>query len=193
MARLSLWLDRALQAFTLALIVALACVVLAGVAFRYSGRSLIWYDEVASVLLAWITFAGAALAVLRNAHLGFNGLLFGLPPRGRAVLFWTSEAIFLATFAVTAWAGWAILAIFGSETMTTLRFVPRSAVQSIVPVSAAIIVVARLLTLPERLADVRSGRDPEAAEIEHEIARAEAELARGRAGGQAGSRGERAR
>ena len=193
LARLSLWLDRALQAFTLALIVALACVVLAGVAFRYSGRSLIWYDEVASVLLAWITFAGAALAVLRNAHLGFNGLLFGLPPRGRAALFWTGEAIFLATFAVTAWAGWAILGIFGTETMTTLRFVPRSVVQSIVPAAAALIVLGRLLTLPGRLADVRSGRDPEAAEIEHEIARAEAELARGRAGGQAGGRGERAR
>ena len=185
MARLALWLDRALQAFTLGLIVALACVVLLGVAFRYSGNSLIWYDEVAAVLLAWITFAGAALAVLRNAHLGFNGLLFGLPPAGRMILFWTGEAIFLATFAITAWAGWAILEIFGTETMTTLRFVPRSLVQSIIPASAALIVLGRLMTLPQRLADVRAGRDPEAAEIEHEIARAEAELARGR--------GERAR
>ena len=189
MARTALWLDRALQAFTLVLIVTLAVVVLMGVAFRYSGNSLIWYDEVAAVLLAWITFAGAALAVLRNAHLGFNGLLFGLPPLGRMILFWLGEAIFLATFAIVAWAGWAILEIFGTETMTTLRFVPRSLVQGIVPVAAGLIVLGRLLTLPRRLADVRSGRDPEAQEIEHEIARAEAELARGRARG----RGEGAR
>ena len=178
---LALWLDRLLQAVTLALLVSLACVVLLGVGFRYTGSSLIWYDEVAAVLLAWITFAGAALAVLRNAHLGFNGLLFGAPPAARLALFWTVEAIVLATFAVTAWAGWTILGIFGSETMTTLRFVPRWLVQGIVPASAVLILAGRLLTLPSRLADVRSGRDPEAQEIEHEIARAEAEIARGRA------------
>ncbi|WP_233416956.1 TRAP transporter small permease [Halovulum marinum] len=182
MARLSRLLDAALQAATILMIVALACIVLLGVAFRYSGNSLIWYDEVAAVLLAWITFTGAALAGLRNAHLGFNGLLFGLPMTGRMVCFWLGEAIFLTTFAVTAWAGWAILDIFGNETMTTLRFVPRSFVQGILPVSAALLILGRLLTLPERRVEVRAGHDPEAAEIEYEIARAESELARANAG-----------
>ena len=177
-ARLTRLLDVALQVATILMIVTLACVVLLGVAFRYSGNSLIWYDEVAVLLLAWITFTGAALAGLRNAHLGFSGLLFGLPLAGRLTLFWICEAIFLATFAITAWAGWAILEIFGNETMTTLRFVPRSVVQSILPVSAALMIVGRLLTMAERLSDVRAGRDPESVEIEHEIARAETELSR---------------
>lgn len=180
---LARWLDVALQVFTVALIVVLACVVVTGVAFRYTGNSLIWYDEVSSVLLAWITFSGAALAVLRNAHLGFMGLQLGLPPAGRLALFWLCEALFLATFAITAWAGWAILAIFGSETMTTLEFVPRSLVQGILPVSAALMILGRALTIPDRLAAVRAGRDPEADEIEHEIARAEAEIARAGRGG----------
>ncbi len=177
-SKVSRALDVVLQVVTLSLIVALTCVILAGVAFRYSGRSLIWYDEVAVVMLAWITFLGAALATLRNAHLGFNGLLFGLPPVGRAVLFWLGEAIFVAVFAIAAWSGWAILEIFGNETMTTLRFVPRWFIQGILPVSAALMVLGRLLTLPARLGDVRAGLDPEAQEIAHEIARAEAELAR---------------
>jgi TRAP-type C4-dicarboxylate transport system permease small subunit len=176
------WLDLALQVATLAMIVTLACVVLLGVGFRYSGASLIWYDEVSSVLLAWITFVGAALATLRNAHLGFGGLLFGLPPAGRLSLFWVTEALFLAICAIILWAGWAILDIFGRETMTTLRFVPRSVVQGVLPVAAGLMLAGRLLTLPQRLADVRAGRDPEMAEIEHEIARAEAETRRG--GGQ---------
>ena len=171
-------LDLVLQVVTISLIVILACVVVLGVAFRYSGNSLIWYDEVASVLLAWITFTGAVLAVLRNAHLGFNGLLYALPAAARTALFWLVEIVFVAAFAVVAWAGWTILDIFGRETMTTLRFVPRSVVQGIVPVSAAFCILARLLTLPPRLADLRAGRDPEAAEIDHEIARAEAELER---------------
>ena len=175
-ARLTRLLDLGLQVFTIALIVVLACVVLLGVAFRYSGNSLIWYDEVAAVLLAWITFSGAAFAVLRNAHLGFSGLLHGMPPKVRSVVFWIGEAIFFVSLAAIGWAGWAILDIFGSETMTTLRFVPRSVVQSIIPVSAGFMILGRLLTLPERLADVRAGLDPETREIQHEITRAEAEL-----------------
>ena len=170
-------LDILLQVATIGLIVVLACIVLVAVAFRYTGNSLIWYDEVAVVLLAWITFTGAALAVLRNAHLGFNGLLYGAPPTARLVLFTINEVVFLATFAVTAWGGWAILQIFDGETMTTLRFVPRAAVQSIIPVSAVLMILGRLLTLPERLASIRAGRDPDAEEIAHEIARAEADRA----------------
>lgn len=174
--RLVRWLDLVLQTATIGMIVVLACIVLAGVAFRYTGNSLIWYDELAIVLLAWITFTGASLAVLRNAHLGFSGLLYGLPPKGRLTLFWLNEAIFLTVFAVVAWGGWAILAIFGNETMTTLRFVPRTLVQSIVPVSAALMILGRLVTMPERLANVVAGRDPDTEEIEHEISRARAEL-----------------
>lgn len=178
MARLAHWLDVVLQTLTLALLLVLSCVVVLGVAFRYSGNSLIWYDEVAAVLLAWITFSGAALATLRNAHLGFNGLLLGSPPAVRMPLFWLGEAIFIAVFAAMVWAGWAILEIFGNETMTTLRFVPRSFVQSILPIGAGLMIVGRLLTLPQRYGSTRVGIDPEAMEIEQEIARAQDELSR---------------
>jgi len=182
MSRLARWLDVSLQAVTIFLLVALALVVLLGVGYRYSGNSLIWYDEVASVLLAWITFTGAALATMRNAHLSFSGLLYSLPPKGRLLLFSGVELIFLATFAVIGWAGWAILDIFGNETLISVRFVSRSFVQSILPVSAGLVILARLLTLPERYEDAKIGLDPEEREIAAEIARAQAELEASRAG-----------
>lgn len=180
LSRPTRWLDLFLQIATIAMIVTLACVVLLGVAYRYSGQSLIWYDEVAAALLAWITFTGAALAVVRNSHMGFNGLMFGLPGAGRFVLFGLVELLFLTICAITAWAGWAILEIFGDEVMTTVRFVPRAVLQGILPVSFGLMILGRLLTLPERLQAVRDGVDPDTAEIEHEIARAEAELAEAR-------------
>ncbi len=182
MSRLARWLDIALQAATLFLLIALTGVVLLGVGFRYSGHSLIWYDEIASVMLAWITFTGAALATMRNAHLGFSGLLFALPENSRTILFIVVEVIFIAVFVVIGWAGWAILDIFGNETLISVRFVSRSFVQAILPVSAALIVLARLLTLSERYRDVREGYDPERREIEAEIARAETEMGVARAG-----------
>ncbi|WP_027133652.1 TRAP transporter small permease [Geminicoccus roseus] len=176
MARLARWLDIFFQVVTLALLVSLTVVVLLGVGFRYSGRSLIWYDEVASMLLAWITFAGAGLATLRNAHLGFSGLLFGLPRPARTALFVLVELLFVLTFLVIGWAGWAILEIFAGETLISVRFVTRSFVQSILPIGAGLIVLSRLLTLPQRWRDVQEGQDPETQEIREEIARAEQEL-----------------
>ena len=177
MHRLTFGFDRLLQGVTLALLLALTLVVLLGIAFRYSGNSLIWYDELAAVLLAWITFSGAALAMLRNAHMGFSGLLYALPEPWRGALFWTVEALVLAILGVTVWAGWAILEIFGNEALTSLPFLERRLVQSVLPAGAALMVAARLLTLGPRLADVRAGLDPERHEIRTEIERADAEHA----------------
>jgi TRAP-type C4-dicarboxylate transport system permease small subunit len=178
MQRLSRAFDLGLQVVTLTLLIVLTVVVLMGVAFRYSGNSLIWYDEAASMLLAWITFLGAALAMNRNAHLGFNGLMFGLPLTGRLALFWVVEAIVIATFLIIGWAGWALLDVFGNARLTSLPFLERSVVQSVLPISAVLVIIARLLNLPRRLRDVRSGIDPDMVEINEEIARAEAELRR---------------
>lgn len=181
MRRLALvGLDRLLQGVTLLLLLALTGTVLLGIAFRYSGNSLIWYDELAAMLLAWITFSGAALAMLRNAHMDFSGLLHALPQPSRDALFWLLEVLVLAILGVTVWAGWAILAIFGSESLTSLPFLERRVVQSVLPLGAALMVLARLLTLPERLADARAGRDAESREIETEVARAGKEHAAAR-------------
>ena len=38
------------------MMVALAVTVLLGVTFRFAGSALVWYDEVAAVQLAWITY-----------------------------------------------------------------------------------------------------------------------------------------
>jgi len=61
---------RLLEWVVIVLMVVLAVEVTLGVVFRFAGRSLIWYDEVASVLLAWVTFYGSALASVRRAHIG---------------------------------------------------------------------------------------------------------------------------
>ena len=52
----------ALEWVVMILMIALAFEVTLGIVFRFIGSSLVWYDEVASVLLAWLTFYGSALA-----------------------------------------------------------------------------------------------------------------------------------
>lgn len=66
--------ERVLETVVLMLMVLLAAVVVSGVLFRKFGAPLVWYDEVASVLLAWLTYYGAGLAALRGAHISFPSL-----------------------------------------------------------------------------------------------------------------------
>lgn len=70
--------ERTLELISVLLIASMAFVIVYGVVMRKLGASLIWYDEVASVLLVWITYYGAATATIKRAQLGFSGLLYSL-------------------------------------------------------------------------------------------------------------------
>ena len=170
--RLARILRAILEFVTIGLVVALALVVVAAVVARYVfNSSFIWYDEVASVMLAWITFYGAALAMLRRRHLGFAGLIVSLPAPARATAFLVAEAVTLAVFVVFAYGGWLVLDILGRETLVSLD-VPLRVTQSAVPVGCALVILAQLLSAPRAWRETMSGRTAEDDEIEEELARA---------------------
>jgi TRAP-type C4-dicarboxylate transport system permease small subunit len=149
--------ERVLEVITGALLVILAVEVIAGVAFRAAGRPLSWYDEVASVLLAWITYYGSALAALKKSHIAFPGLVNALPRGGRYVALLIREVVVLSLFLVLAYEGTRILGVLAGETLVTIE-IPVMVTQSVIPVGAVLFVVAELLNLPDRLAWA-SGRD----------------------------------
>ena len=62
-------LDVTLQWVVIGQMITLTVMVLVAVFYRKFGASLSWYDEVASIMLAWITYYGAALAALRRQQL----------------------------------------------------------------------------------------------------------------------------
>ena len=167
--------EAVLVVVTLSLLVLLAVVVLYAVAARTAGSSPVWYDEVASVMLAWLTFLGAPLAVLKSAHLNFETLLMSRALATRKIMYVAGELVYYVVFALVAWAGWTIQEIFSGETLTSLRFVPLALVQSIVPVSAVLMIVSRLMLAPASWTRMIEAREAEADEIAAEIARAEQE------------------
>jgi len=138
-----------LEFAVLGLMVALALVVVLGVVFRRLGAALVWYDEVASILLAWLTFYGAALAALHRAHIGFPKLVDGLGPALRRPLILLGEAFVLSFFMVTAWAGWRVFGILGGETLVSLPWVPQRLAKSVIPIGAVLFIIAELVTLPD--------------------------------------------
>jgi TRAP-type C4-dicarboxylate transport system permease small subunit len=145
-------LGRLLEWIVLGLMLGLALVVVVGVGFRKAGASLVWYDEVASILLAWLTYYGAALAALHRAHIGMPTLVDRLEGGARTVLVLVGEACTLAFFGVLAFAGLRVLSVLGGTTLVSLPSVPLSLAQSVIPIGAVLFIVAQLLSLPEALA-----------------------------------------
>lgn len=152
-------LGKLLEAVVLGLMAALAVVVVVGVVFRKGGASLVWYDEVAAVLLAWLTYYGAALAALHRAHIGMPTLVERLHGRMRVAVILLGEACVLSFFGVLAWAGVRVLTVLGGTTMVSLPSVPMSVVQSALPVGAVLFIVAQLLSLPDALARPKDEED----------------------------------
>ncbi|HZX94449.1 MAG TPA: TRAP transporter small permease subunit [Myxococcales bacterium] len=149
----ALWrrrLERTLEWFTGGLLVLLAVEVLAGICFRAARRPLSWYDEVASVLLAWITYYGSALAALRRSHIAFPGLVKALGRRWRYAALALREIAVIGFFLVLAWQGVSILHTLAGETLVTVD-IPVMVTQSVIPIGAALFLVAELLDLPERI------------------------------------------
>ena len=134
-----------------ALMVVLFVEVTLGVAFRSIGRALPWYDELASALLAWLTFYGAALASVRRAHIGCPELVDALSWQARRALSIIAQLVVIAFFVLLGGVGASILPIVATDSMVSLPWVPMSVLQSVIPISAALIVVAELTHLMDLL------------------------------------------
>ena len=157
--------ERLLEWIVIVLMAALAVEVTVGVAFRYSGASLAWYDEVATILLAWVTFYGSALAVMKHAHMGVPEIVRMLPPGMRVAATLLAQACTLAFFALLAWIGYVVLEVLASDTLVSLPEVSVAWAQSVIPVSAVLIIVAQLLVFPEVLREARRGDIGKAEEL----------------------------
>jgi TRAP-type C4-dicarboxylate transport system permease small subunit len=65
------------------------------------------------------------------------------------------ELMVIAFFLLLGWSGYAVLDVLATDHLVSLPSIPVSWAQSVIPVSAALIVVAELLNLPRVVADAR--------------------------------------
>lgn len=171
---LRLAFERTLTAFVILLLGSLAVIVLMGVAYRKLGIPMVWYDEVASIALAWLTYYGAGLAALKRSHIGFPGLVNAMPPHLRVPLVLLGEGIVILFFALLGWFGYEVLVILEGDAMVSLPWVPTRVTQSVIPIGSLLFIVAQLLTLPELLRQARGEGviDAEKQEMQREIEKA---------------------
>ena len=154
-------LDSLLQWTVIFLMVVLTVIVILAVFARKLGASFVWYDEVASVMLAWVTYYGAALAALKRQHIGFDGLLLRLPLKARMTAVVIAEVLVIGFFVLLAWAGLEVLAVVGGDRLVSLTWVPIAVTQSVIPIGAVLCIICELLSLPEYWRATRSGHSTE--------------------------------
>jgi TRAP-type C4-dicarboxylate transport system permease small subunit len=139
-----------------ALMVILAAEVTIGVIFRTIGQSLSWYDELASVLLAWLTYYGSALASVKRAHIGCPEVVEMMPWNTRRIFGIVAQLLVIVFFVLLGVVGAQILPVLHGESLVSLDWLPMSVVQSVIPISSLLIVVAEVT----HLIDLFIGKEP---------------------------------
>lgn len=166
--------DRFLEMIAVALIVAVTVIVTMGFIYRWVGESLVWYDEIASIALCWLTYYAGALAALRGAHIGFSGFVNSLPTKWRVAATAFSSAVTIFFFGLLAVMGVQVVQILKGDTLVSIPELSLQVTQSVIPIASVLFVVAELLRLPDLLREARKGPL-----IDHELQEA---LAHGQAG-----------
>ena len=141
--------ERLLEGIVIVLMLAMFFVIVAGVTFRKLGASLEWYDEVAEILLAWLTYYGAAYAALKRSHIGVPSLVCMAPLPWRKILFFVAEGTVFVFFALLAWIGARILPVLEFDFLTTLPAISTMYTQSVIPIGAVLFMIAQALSLPD--------------------------------------------
>lgn len=155
LARLRTGFELLLETIVIILVAALTLLVICGFVFRYIGYSLSWYDETASIGLVWLTYYGSALAALKGAHIGVPGFVNAMPPRIRVWVTIFAETCVFLFFIVLAWTGVQVLIVLGGDGMVSLPWVPLRLTDSVIPIGAALFVIAEATRLPQILKDAR--------------------------------------
>ncbi|MEM1130674.1 MAG: TRAP transporter small permease subunit [Pseudomonadota bacterium] len=166
---LSFVMSKILEWITVLLMVMLTVIVIVAVLARLAGESFSWYDEIAAIMLAWITYYGSALAAIKRRHIGFDTVLLALPVRFRMAAVALGELIVLTFFILMARAGFQVLEVLQGSYLVSLTWMPVQVTQSVIPIGALLFILCQLLSLPDYWMKTAAGVSLEHAEIEEEV------------------------
>ena len=98
-------------------------------------------------MLAWLTFYGSALASVKRAHIGCPEVIQQLPPGPQRIAGIVAQLFVIGFFVLLGWVGFTIEPILAGDTMVSLPDVPMNVVESVIPISSVLIVIAELTHL----------------------------------------------
>ena len=113
-------LDRLIYAIITVLYASIIIAMFSQVFFRYVlGSPFTWSEEISRYMFIWLTYLGAYVAILRNAHIGVDYLTRGLPLRLQRHLSILLSMLVICALAFVAYIGlWLTLENVAAEWQT---------------------------------------------------------------------------
>jgi TRAP-type C4-dicarboxylate transport system permease small subunit len=135
---------RANRLVVIVLLAAMAAMVFANVALRFTtDRSILWVEEASRYAMIWLTFLGAGLVLRYGGHIGIETLHERLP-RHAALLRALVVVLLLGFFAFMVWIGLRYALLTWGQTTPVLE-IPIGAVYLAIPIGFALMIVHLLL------------------------------------------------
>lgn len=149
--------DKKLETLLWVILAAMSVVVAANVFCRFVlNFSLSWGDELAQILLVWLTFLGAAIAVRDNQHYYLHYLTRLVTGRRRLALLVLRELLTLAATLVLLWYS-SIVSWQVRRWVMPATEMSRALVYGACPLGCTFMVYYSLLNL---IGDLRGGHSP---------------------------------
>lgn len=120
------------------------------------GRAPGWSEEVARMMIVWLTMLGAGACLRGGTHIAVTFLVNALPPGLRTAVLWLRDFAILMAVGVLGWAGARYAELNAAQDSPALE-IPMSIAYSSLPIGAAL--VALQLTL-SRVGGERPAIDP---------------------------------
>ncbi|MBM4164700.1 MAG: TRAP transporter small permease [Lentisphaerae bacterium] len=144
-------LIRALEKLVIVMVAVLTLTVLWGVFSRFVlGKQAAYTDELARVLLVWISMIGAALAFGENAHLGVDYFVNKLHPEARKTLSMIVQLVIMVlAILVFIVGGWGLAMGQLGQQLPTMPWMSRGMVYVAIPISGVFMLLFAIENLIE--------------------------------------------
>lgn len=149
-------LARRIESVLNTVIGAMLAVITVSLVYQVFGRYVIgrapgWSEEVARMMIVWLTMLGAGACLRGGTHIAVTVLVNALPHGPRQAVLWLRDFAILAAVGVLAWAGARYAMLNAAQDSPALE-IPMSIAYASLPIGAAIIAL--------QLALSRIGREP---------------------------------
>ncbi len=145
-------IDRIVDAVLASIILAMTAVIVISVFYRYVlNLPLSWTDEIARIMIVWLSFVGGYMALREGKHIGFDLVVKKLSAPVRAAVEVIGQAAVLVFLLVVVWQGFIFAGKFLDTPMEYTQIPLGWVAYSTIPVSGLLMAVQTGINLARAL------------------------------------------
>lgn len=139
-------LDRCVDFFTAMLVLGMTVVVFISVFYRYVlNHPLSWTEEVTRLMIVWLSFVGAYVAMREKKHIGFDLFVAKMPKNARRTVFALGQILIAVFLFVVVWEGSIFAGEFLDVTMPYTNIPIGWFAYSVFPISGALMLMQTVI------------------------------------------------